>query len=211
MSNNTMPSGNLFVIAAPSGAGKTSLVKALCETVSHLSISVSHTTRPKRPGEHDGRDYFFVDESTFTKMVSEQAFLEHAVVYDNQYGTSHQWVQDQLANGVDVILEIDWQGAKQIRDQFADAVLIFILPPSLDALVNRLEKREQDDAATIARRMKIAQNEISHYGEFEYLVVNDRFEAALADLEKIVLASRLLRRVQAQKQASLLDKLLEKQ
>ncbi len=209
MSNKTV-SGNLFVIAAPSGAGKTSLVKALSESIEQLKISISHTTRPIRPGEVDGQDYFFIDDSAFSQMAQEDAFLEHATVYDNQYGTSREWVQQHLSRGIDVILEIDWQGANQVRAQFPAAVLIFIAPPSLEALVDRLKRREQDDTATIARRMAIAQDEASHYGEFDYLVVNDCFDEALADLQCIVSASRLTTRVQSQKQAPLLARLLHK-
>ena len=204
------PSGNLFVIAAPSGAGKTSLVKALTDAVPQLQISVSHTTRAQRPGEVDTRDYFFIDEKQFAQMVEKQAFLEHATVFDHHYGTSRDWVMRQLSQGIDVILEIDWQGAQQIKKLFPQAVLIFILPPSIEALMKRLQARQQDDAETIARRMNAARDEIQHCCEFDYLVVNDQFDVALQDLQNIVLASRLQICVQTHKQAALLDNLLNK-
>lgn len=208
MSNNIM--GNLFVIAAPSGAGKTSLVKALTAVVSQLQISISHTTRSMRPGEVDGQDYFFVDEQTFSDMVAEGSFLEHATVYNHCYGTSKAWVESHLAAGVDVILEIDWQGARQIHQKFPQAILIFILPPSLESLAVRLKKRDQDDLETIENRMKLAQNEISHANEFHYLVVNDQFDLALSQLKEIVLASRLAIHIQIHRQAVLLANLLKK-
>ena len=200
--------GNLFVIAAPSGAGKTSLVKALSTSVSQLKISVSHTTRAQRPGEINGQDYFFIDHKTFDEMTVKKAFLEHAVVFDHYYGTSHEWVHQQLLRGMDVVLEIDWQGARQIKLLFSNAILIFILPPSLEILMQRLENRKQDHADIIARRMHAAQDEMSHCGEFDYLVVNDQFDVALRDLQHIVLALRLKMDVQQQKQKGLLEKLL---
>lgn len=206
----TNSAGNLFVIAAPSGAGKTSLVKALWESTPKLQISVSHTTRPMRPGEINGQDYFFVDTTTFHYMIENDAFLEYANVFDNHYGTSREWVYEQLSQGIDVILEIDWQGARQIQRLFSQAVLIFILPPSMSALKLRLEGRRQDDAATIARRMQAAQDEISHCGEFDYLVVNDHFDTALLDLRHIVLSARLKMSVQRVKQSALLENLLKK-
>lgn len=205
---NTTTSGNLLVIAAPSGAGKTSLVKALSESIAQLKISVSHTTREQRHGEVDAQDYFFIDEKKFAEMVAEKAFLEHATVFGFHYGTSREWVKTQLSAGIDVVLEIDWQGARQIKNLFPQAVLIFILPPSIDALIERLEARKQDDADTIARRMLAARDEISHCREFDYLVVNDQFDLALRDLQHIVLSSRLKMNVQVQKQVLLLDTLL---
>lgn len=203
-------SGNLIVIAAPSGAGKTSLVKALAECVSQVCISVSHTTRPMRPGEVDGQDYFFVNASVFAEMVEKNAFLEHATVYENSYGTSRVWVHEQLLQGIDVILEIDWQGAHQIKQLFPSAVLIFVLPPSIEALKGRLQNRGQDDEQTISRRMQAAQDEMNHFVEFDYLVVNDQFSTALDDLKNIVIASRLKIDVQRVKQAALLENLLKK-
>ena len=201
--------GNLFVIAAPSGAGKTSLVKALSESMAQLTISVSHTTRPMRPNEVNGQDYFFIDAAQFNNMVKQHAFLEHAVVFGNQYGTSREWVNAQLLQEIDVVLEIDWQGARQIKALFPQAVLIFIFPPSMDTLKQRLQSRRQDTAEIIAQRMSAAQNEISHCHEFEYWVVNDQFDLALQDLQHIVFASRLKTTVQREKQAGLLDQLLE--
>lgn len=206
-----MSSGNLFVIAAPSGAGKTSLVKALSESISDLKISVSHTTRKMRPGEINGQDYFFVDSTEFQKMVENKAFLEHAVVFGNYYGTSKQWVCDQLALGMDVILEIDWQGAHQIQQLFSQAILIFILPPSMETLKKRLEARQQDNMETIAERMEAAQDDIRHYDEFDYLVVNDQFDVALHELKNIVYAARSETSIQIAKQATLLENLLKKQ
>lgn len=203
-------SGNLIVIAAPSGAGKTSLVKALSESVSQVCISISHTTRSMRPGEVEGQDYFFVSSSNFDQMISQDAFLEHATVFENAYGTSRAWVYDQLRQGIDVILEIDWQGARQIRRLFSAAVFIFIFPPSIEALKGRLQGRGQDDDQTIERRMRAAQDEMSHFDEFDYLVVNDQFDVALMDLKNIVMASRLKMGVQRVKQAALLENLLEK-
>lgn len=206
-----MSSGNLFVIAAPSGAGKTSLVKALSESLTQLKISVSHTTRAVRPSEVNGQDYFFVSNETFEAMISKQAFLEHALVYGNRYGTSRDWVHAQLSEGIDVVLEIDWQGARQVQKLFPQAILIFILPPSIEALKDRLQGRQQDDSQTIANRMQAAQDEMSHFREFHFLVVNDRFDVALRDLEHIVLSARLKMAVQVVKQSSLLENLLKKQ
>lgn len=203
--------GNLFVIAAPSGAGKTSLVKALSESIAELKISVSHTTRAMRVGEMDGQDYFFISHASFEKMIAKQEFLEHATVFGNYYGTSREWVLEQLQQGSDVVLEIDWQGAHQVQQLFPKAVLIFILPPSMIALKNRLQNRRQDDMKTIEHRMFAAQNEMSHCREFDYLVVNDQFDAALVDLRHIVLSARLKTSVQLQKQATLLEDLLKKQ
>jgi guanylate kinase len=201
---------NLIVIAAPSGAGKTSLVKALSESMAEMRISVSHTTRSMRPGEVDGQDYFFVDHPTFDAMIAEQVFLEYATVFGQYYGTSRAWVERELASDRDVVLEIDWQGARQIKRIFSAAVLIFILPPSMDALMERLRKRKQDGEETILRRMQAAQDEMNHFGEFDYLVVNDRFEVALQDLQHIVRSARLKMRVQSEKQRGLLDNLLNK-
>ncbi len=207
----THSSGNLFVIAAPSGAGKTSLVKALSESVAQLQISVSHTTRPMRPGEADGRDYFFIDRQQFDAMVEKHDFLEHATVFDHHYGTSRAWVEMQLSQGIDVVLEIDWQGARQIKTLFPKAILVFIFPPSIAALMKRLEARKQDSPDTIMRRMHAARDEMSHCHEFDYWVVNDQFDIALRDLQHIVFAVRLKGDVQLQKQATLLDNLLNKQ
>lgn len=202
--------GHFFVIAAPSGTGKTSLVRALINNVNDLRISISYTTRPPRPGDVDGKDYYFVSAAEFADRVAKQAFLEHAKVYQHQYGTSSAWVLRELSAGIDVLLEIDWQGAQQIRQQFPDAILIFILPPSLETLRQRLYNRRQDQSAVIDERMASAQKEISHYTEFDYLVINDQFEQALADLKHIILAERLRSKQQAQRHEELLSKLLEK-
>jgi len=186
-----MTTGVLFVVSAPSGAGKTSLLRALIPTDDRLRLSVSHTTRPPRPGEQDGVHYHFVERARFEAMVGEGAFLEHAQVFDNLYGTAERSVRDQLAAGHDVVLEIDWQGARQVRARFAEAVTVFIAPPSVAALRERLSGRGQDGPEVIERRMRDARSELSHYGEYDYLVVNDLFEQALTDLRAIVAAERL--------------------
>jgi guanylate kinase len=186
-------SATLYIIAAPSGAGKTSLVKALLEVDPGVVVSVSHTTRAMRPGEQDGVDYNFIDIARFEAMIAEDRFLEHAKVFDNYYGTSRDWVEATLEAGRDVILEIDWQGARIVRRAFPEAVGIFILPPSRQALEERLRGRGQDSDETIARRMQDAKSEISHYDEFDYVVVNDIFDEALQELRTIMKARRLLR------------------
>jgi guanylate kinase len=201
-------SSTLFVIAAPSGTGKTSLVKALVESMSDITVSVSHTTRPMRPGEKEAINYHFVAREEFVKLVGEEVFLEHAVVHGNYYGTSRAWVENQLQIGKDVVLEIDWQGAQQICKTFPGAVSIFILPPSPVALEMRLQQRRQDQQHTIAQRLAAASSEIAHYAEFEYLIVNDVFSEALEDLQAIVRAQRLRQPRQALCQASLLAKWL---
>ena len=178
--------GRLFVIAAPSGAGKTSLVKALVARVPTLGFSVSHTTRKPRPNEVAGRDYHFVDHATFRRMIEAGEFLEHASVFDNLYGTSRAAVESALARGADLLLEIDWQGARQVRERLPEAIDVFILPPSRAALEERLRGRGTDSAEVIARRLADSVTELSHWGEFRYVIVNDRFAAALADLERIV-------------------------
>ncbi len=203
--------GNLFIVAAASGTGKTSLVHRLIEGTSDIKISVSHTTRPPRPGDVDGEDYFFVDDEQFNHMVNHHQFIEHAKVYGYQYGTSALWLQQQLQAGTDVILEIDWQGAHQIKHLKPDAALVFILPPSLSSLQERLNKRNQDKAQVIADRMAQAQAEISHYSEFDYIVINDDFEKALHDLRCIVLSGRLKIDKQVVRYQSLLEDLLQKQ
>ncbi|HEC74231.1 MAG TPA: guanylate kinase [Methylophaga aminisulfidivorans] len=200
--------GNLFIVAAPSGAGKTSLVNALIAQHDEIKLSVSHTTRPARDGEQDGRDYHFVDQQTFADMRDAGEFLESATVFDNSYGTSAKNVETQLAEGFDVILEIDWQGAQQVRANFPDSIGIFILPPSKQVLEQRLRNRGQDDEAIIARRMRDAENEISHYVEFDYVIVNDDFSEALATLSSIIHAQRHLLSLQRNKQAGLISELL---
>ena len=183
--------GTLYIISAPSGAGKTSLVKALVDTMPGLAISVSHTTRPRRDGETDGVDYHFVDADAFRAMVDAGDFLEHARVFGNAYGTALSSVQEQLETGTDVILEIDWQGARQVRETLPGAVSVFILPPSRDELERRLRARGKDSEEVIARRLQEAQGEMSHYGEYDYLVVNDAFGHALEELVAVVRARRL--------------------
>ena len=183
--------GALFVVSAPSGAGKTSLVRSAVEQDPLLRVSVSHTTRPRRSLEVDGENYHFVDTATFEAMLRENAFLEHARVFGNYYGTSGHWVDAQLAAGLDVILEIDWQGAQQVRRLRPDACGIFILPPSAATLEQRLRNRGQDDEAVIARRLSAAREEMSHYGEFDYLVINDVFDIAAHDLLAIFRSQRL--------------------
>ena len=200
--------GTLFIISAPSGAGKTSLVKALCEKDASLLTSVSFTTRPMRPGEQDGVHYNFVDKDTFEAMLGRAEFLESANVFGNYYGTSQVWVEKQLKAGVDVILEIDWQGALQVRKLIPDSVSIFILPPSRQALEERLNGRGQDDAEVIAKRMAQAKDEMSHYNEFEYLVINDDFNLALSELRAIVTAQRLIGARQHQATRNLIKDLL---
>ena len=200
--------GNLFVIAAPSGAGKTSLVQALVDRDPRLQLSVSHTTRAPRPGEVDGEHYHFTGAAHFAELIAHERLLEHAQVHGNFYGTARDQIEAAFASGRDVILEIDWQGARQIRKRFPTCIGIFILPPSRAALHDRLNKRGQDTPEVIARRLANARGEMEHATEFDYLVVNDRFDDALADLAAIVRAVRLSMRVQAPRQRALLAQLL---
>lgn len=205
---SNMQRGTLYVVSAPSGAGKTSLVKALLARQSTLSVAVSHTTRAPREGEQDGVNYFFVSKEKFIEMLNQNAFLEHALVFQNYYGTAAYWVEDTLNKGQDLILEIDWQGAQQVRRLIPDAQSIFILPPSRDILKSRLVGRGQDSEEVIAHRMSQATNEMSHYAEFDYLIVNDDFETALIELESIILANRLKYTNQIEKLDPLLKDLL---
>ncbi len=200
--------GTLYTISAPSGAGKTSLVKALVERDPQASVSVSHTTRDKRPGEEEGRDYYFIDRAGFARMLNESAFLEHAQVFQNFYGTSKQWVEQTLAKGIDVILEIDWQGAQQVRKLLPDTQGIFILPPSRKVLEQRLQRRGRDDTEVIERRMQEAISEMSHYVEADWLIINEDFEQALHELQSILLAGRLRLLKQQAQQPTLLQDLL---
>lgn len=202
-------SGTLFVVAAASGTGKTSLVKALVESLEGIGVSISHTTRPMRPNEVDGVNYHFTAKEEFVRLIGEGAFLEHAEVFDNYYGTSRHWVESELAQGRDVILEIDWQGAVQVRRLFPTAISLFILPPSLEALARRLNNRGQDSQEVIQRRLRDAQTDMAHFAEFDYVVVNDDFNAALTDLKAVVRACRLRTVAQAQRQERLIQALVQ--
>jgi guanylate kinase len=185
--------GNLFIVSAPSGAGKSSLVNAVLAEDKQLALSISFTTRPPRAGEANGREYHFVDKKTFAAMLGRGEFLESAEVHGNLYGTSHKWITDTRARGIDIILEIDWQGAQQVRKAFPDAIGIFVLPPVpvLSELEGRLRKRGQDSEEVIQRRLRDAKNEISHAQEFDYVIINNDFPAAAQDLAAIIRASRL--------------------
>jgi guanylate kinase len=191
--------GNLYVVAAPSGTGKSSLVKALLEMDSHMELSVSHTTRAPRGQEVHGREYYFVSDDEFDRMVANQAFVEWAHVHRNRYGTSRKAIEDKIAAGADIVLEIDYQGAIQIKQQFANAVLIFILPPSWPELRARLMRRAEDSEEVIELRMKNAAQEVAHVGKFDFVIINEMFERALFDLKAIAHAQRL--KVSAQKRA----------
>lgn len=186
-----MRKGKLFIVTAPSGAGKTSLVTELVKQDDSLCVSISHTTRPARPGEENGVNYYFIEKPEFMGMLSDGDFLESAEVYSYHYGTSQHWVNDQLKAGLDVILEIDWQGAQQIRNLYPDTCSIFILPPSIEALTERLEERAQDDSETIEHRMQQARGVIEHVAEADFVVVNDDFETALDDIRAIIRSQRL--------------------
>ena len=202
-----MKQGTLFIVTAPSGAGKTSLVNELLHQIKNLLVSVSHTTRPIRPGESNGKNYHFIDERRFLSMLSNGEFLETADVYGYKYGTSSKWVSAELGRGNDVILEIDWQGAIQIKRQFPGACSIFILPPSLEALIDRLHKRQQDDDETIARRMAQAKEVISHVKDADYAVVNDRFDETVNEVSSIIQSRRLKIEAQMVNLANLLANL----
>ena len=201
--------GTLFIVSAPSGAGKTSLVKALLRKVSRIQVSVSHTTRAPRPGDQHGIDYYYVTEESFTKMIEKEAFFEYAKVFGNYYGTSKKAVQEALEAGIDVILEIDWQGGRQIRQLFPNAVSVYIMPPSLQELELRLTNRQQDSHDVIAGRMSEARDEMSHFHEFDYLVVNDNFEQALSEFSAIVIANRQKTEILSQNHKKLLEELTQ--
>lgn len=201
-------SGNLFIITAASGAGKTSLVRALLAADSQIKLSISYTTRQPRPGEVNGVDYHFVDDATFLKMLDEGDFLESAHVHGARYGTSKTRVNQALHQGDDLILEIDWQGAAQVRNLYPEAISIFILPPSMPELEARLRGRRQDSAEVIAKRLAAARDEMSHVGEFEYVTINDKFEQALQDLAAIVRTQRLKCSVQLKRHAELVKGLI---
>ncbi|MGP9831679.1 guanylate kinase [Marinobacter sp. NSM] len=202
--------GTLFVISAPSGAGKTSLVAEMLRQDSQLGVSVSHTTRPMRTGEQDGVNYHFVSRDEFEAMIAEGDFLEHADVFGNYYGTSHAWVRETLATGQDVILEIDWQGAEQVRRLVPECVSIFIVPPSAEVLRERLIGRGTDAPEVIERRLAEAEEECRHAAEFDYLVVNDDFGVALSDLLAITRAQRLKMSVQQLRHGKLLAGLVSR-
>jgi guanylate kinase len=200
--------GTLYIISAPSGAGKTSLVKAMLGTMSEVVVSVSHTTRDKRDEETEGKEYHFTNEKIFDQMVANGEFLEYANVFGNKYGTSRQHLQEQLLLGKDVILEIDWQGARQIRQLMGDCKSIFVLPPNMQALCDRLIGRGQDTEETIELRMKEAASEMTHYAEFDYIVINDDFDVAISELASIFVSNRLLTDIQQQRHSERLAELL---
>ncbi|EWC43176.1 guanylate kinase [Pseudomonas stutzeri] len=200
--------GTLYIVSAPSGAGKTSLVKALIDAQPQVRVSVSHTTRAMRPGEVDGVNYHFVSREEFLARLERNEFLEHAEVFGNLYGTSQRWLEETLAEGFDLILEIDWQGAQQVRRLMPQAKSVFILPPSQEALRQRLNNRGQDSDEIIEKRMREAVSEMSHYVEYDYLVINDDFAHALIDLQSIFRANQLKQRNQQQRHARLLGDLL---
>ena len=200
-------SGNLFIVSAPSGAGKTSLVSALLKINKQIDLSVSYTTRAPRPSETNGVDYHFVTREQFTEMAKRGDFLESAEVYGNYYGTSQSWISQENSKGKDILLEIDWQGAAQVRSKFPDSIGIFILPPSLEALESRLHGRKQDSAEIIAKRLQAAREDISHVAEFDYVIINDQLDVALQQLNAVVVAAGLRRNRQLTRQANLINQL----
>lgn len=201
-----MNPGSLYVVSAPSGAGKTSLVKALLQKDPAIRLSVSYTTRAPRPGETNGVDYHFVGVEEFRQMAARGEFLESAEVYGNHYGTSRAWIAGEIAGGRDLLLEIDWQGAAQVKRHFPEAVTLFILPPSIEALRERLSNRGQDSREVIDKRMAAARDDISHAAEFEYIIVNDDFDQALLDFLAVVRASRLVTARQTRRLAPLFER-----
>jgi guanylate kinase len=203
--------GNLIIVAAPSGGGKTSLVKELVSSLDNIKVSISHTTRQMRPGEKEGEAYFFIKEQEFLEMIEANCFIEHATVFDHHYGTSVAQINASLQAGLDVVLDIDWQGAQQVRKIFPTAISIFILPPSLSVLQQRLSDRRQDKQAVIDARMHRAQDELAHFAEFDYLIVNDEFHNAAKEMQAIVVANRLRMVRQMQLQRKLLSFLLASQ
>ncbi|MGO1295711.1 MAG: guanylate kinase [Vibrio sp.] len=205
-----MSKGTLYIVSAPSGAGKSSLIAALLERnpTYAMKVSVSHTTRDKRPGEQDGKHYHFVEKEHFESLIAKGEFLEYAEVFGNYYGTSRVWIEDTLEQGVDVFLDIDWQGARQIRQQMPQAKSLFILPPSREELQRRLTARGQDSQDIISARMSKAQAEISHYDEYDYVIVNDDFDLAIMDFKAILRAERLKQDKQAAKYSAMFAALL---
>lgn len=206
MEKKTTP-GSLYVVSAPSGTGKTTLVKALIGEMSRITVSISHTTRPKRPAEIHGVNYYFISEDEFKRMIANNEFYEYARVFNNLYGTSRKWVEDTLVTGFDVILEIDWQGSQQIQHIFPDCTSIFILPPSLAALSDRLCKRNQDSPEIIKQRLADVREATSHISAFDYVVMNDDFDKAVNNLKTIIKAGRLSQQRQTRKYAKLLTEL----
>ncbi|MDP5135066.1 guanylate kinase [Rheinheimera baltica] len=202
--------GNLFIVSAPSGAGKSSLIQALLKRHSDMQVSVSHTTRAPRPGEQDGVHYHFISVDAFKGLIAKDEFFEWAEVFGNYYGTSKSSIRDSLSFGIDVFLDIDWQGARQVKTQEASAKGIFILPPSLTELEQRLNSRGQDSAEVISKRMAQAHSEMSHADEYEFLIINDNFDTALVEFERIVLAQRNSYSSQASKHSNMLKQLLAK-
>ena len=200
-------SGALFIVCAPSGAGKTSLVTELLKNDDLIKLSISHTTRAPRAGEVNGREYHFVSKDKFETMIAAGEFLESALVHGNYYGTSQAWITEQRHAGSDILLEIDWQGAQQVRRVFTDAIGIFILPPSFETLVSRLNTRAQDAPDVIARRLSAAREEIGHVAEFDYVIINDKFGEALQDLTAVVRAQRLRRDVQTARHGELINRM----
>jgi guanylate kinase len=200
-------SGNLFIVSAPSGAGKTSLVTGLLNKNKQIDLSISYTTRTPRPGETNGVDYHFVSREQFIKMAGHGDFLESAEVYGNLYGTSQSWISQENGKGRDILLEIDWQGAAQVRNKFPDSIGIFILPPSLKALETRLQGRKQDSTDVITKRLQAAQEDISHVAEFDYVIINDTLDLALEQLNAVVIAAGLRRNRQLTRQANLINQL----
>ena len=200
-------SGTLFIVSSPSGGGKTSLVKALLEAEPDVRLSISHTTRPPRAGEVDGRDYHFVPLETFQRMLEAGEFLESAEIYGNRYGTSQKWIEGERAAGRDVLLEIDWQGAQQVRRLTPGTVSVFVLPPSLEVLESRLKGRGKDSAEVVARRMTAAREEMSHAAEYDYVIINEDFSCAALDLRSIVRAERLKTASQLARHSSLLNRM----
>lgn len=195
--------GNLFMVVAPSGAGKSTLVNALLAREANIQLSISFTTRPPRPGEQSGREYHFIDVDEFRRRRIAGEFIESAEVHGNYYSTSRVWIEERMRAGTDVLLEIDWQGARQVKAQFAQAVGVFIMPPSIEALEARLKKRGQDSPAVITRRLLAAGNEIAHAPEFDYVIINEDFDAALAQMSAVVTATRLRYATQAVRQHAL--------
>ncbi|SBT62342.1 Guanylate kinase [Plesiomonas shigelloides] len=208
--SDIMPKGTLYIVSAPSGAGKSSLINALLKThpTYDMQVSVSHTTREPRPGENNGEHYHFISVDEFKALIEQQAFLEYAEVFGNYYGTSRPTIEKVLDQGIDVFLDIDWQGARQVREQMPQARSIFILPPSREELERRLRGRGQDSDDVIAKRMAKAVSEMSHYDEYDYLIVNDDFDQALVDLKNIIRAERLKRERQGLRHGAMISKLL---